>query len=43
MADYDPAEHPFACFFIQSGSFPQGGKPAVKGVYLDKIEVVKAE
>ena len=43
MADYDPAKHPFACFFIQSGSFPQGGKPAVKGVYLDKIEVVKAE
>lgn len=40
---YDPAEHPFACFFIQSGSFPQGGKPAVWGVYLDKIEIAKVE
>jgi hypothetical protein len=40
---YDPAEHPFACFFIQSGFFPPGGKPAVWGVYLDKIEIAKVE
>ena len=25
------------------GSFPQGGKSAVKGVYLDKIEITKVE
>ncbi|MBQ2625407.1 MAG: DUF4838 domain-containing protein [Kiritimatiellae bacterium] len=43
VADYDPAEYPFASFFIQSGSFPQGGKPAVKGVYLDKIEISKVQ
>ena len=43
VADYNPAEHPFACFFIQSGSFPKGGKPAVKGVYLDKLEIAKVE
>ena len=40
---YDPAEHPFACFFIQSGSFPRGGKSAVWGVYLDKIEISKVQ
>lgn len=43
VADYDPAEYPFAAFYIASGAIPKGGKPAVKGVYLDKIEVVKAE
>ena len=43
MADYDPAEHPFAAFYIMSGAFPQGGVSAVKGVYLDKIEIAKVE
>ena len=43
VADYDPAEHPFAAFYIASGGFPRGGVSAVKGVYLDKIEISKVQ
>ena len=42
VATYDPAEHSFASFYISSGDYPRGGKSAVWGVYLDKIEVAKA-
>ena len=37
IGDYDPAEHPFASFYISSGDYPKGG--AVKGLYLDKIAI----
>lgn len=43
VADYNPAKHPFAAFYIMSGVFPNGGRSAVKGVYLDKIEISKVQ
>ena len=39
VATYDPAEHPFASFYISSGDYPRGGKSAANGVYLDKISI----